>query len=151
ESVPYRIYEPMLKFVQQSRKQATAANPHGLDFLFHDENIRAWRWDLACRQCRRGGTSKDPWFYYAGYPVLVGPDLAEQHYSYVVLPRPKRRNVVIAKRGDRNKGSERTFRIDMMTAKARLNRTFSVPMHFDTRGRIQPLPSFNFTRGDHIR
>src|SRR5262249_23642339 len=62
-----------------------------------------------------------------------------------------RRNVVIAKRGDRNKGSERTFRIDMMTAKARLNRTFSVPMHFDTRGRIQPLPSFNFTRGDHIR
>jgi DNA-directed RNA polymerase len=83
-----------------------------LAFLFHDKNIRAWRWD------REG---------------------------------KKRRRPIIASAGDRNKGGELTFRTDMATAAELLNRAFYVPMNFDTRGRVYALPSFNFTRGDHIR
>jgi DNA-directed RNA polymerase len=112
ESVAYRINEPILRFVQRSYELATSDNPHGLDFLFHGDTIRAWRWDL------------------------------EEN---------KRRSVIVANAGGRNKGSERTFRMDRVTAEELLNRAFYVPMNFDTRGRLNVLPIFNFTRGDHIR
>jgi len=112
ESVPYRINEPMLRFVQRSYELATASNPHGLDLLFHENTIRAWRWDRKTK---------------------------------------KRRNVIIANTGDRNDGGETAFRIDMLTAKELLSRAFYTPLNFDTRGRVYPLPSFNFTRGDYIR
>jgi DNA-directed RNA polymerase len=111
ESVPYRINEHMLRFVQQSY-EPTAGNPHGLKFLFHVNTIRAWRWDRETK---------------------------------------KRRNVIIANAGDRNNGGETSFRIDVKTAEELLDHTFYTPMNFDTRGRVYPLPSFNFTRGDHIR
>jgi DNA-directed RNA polymerase len=113
ESVPYRINEHMLRFVQQSYELATAADPHGLKFLFHDKTIRAWRWDRETK---------------------------------------KRRNEIIDSAGDRNNGGQTAFRIDMRTAEELLNSAaFYVPMNFDTRGRVYALPSFNFTRGDHIR
>jgi DNA-directed RNA polymerase len=113
ESAPYRINEHMLRFVQRSYELATAGNPRGLGFLFHENTIRAWRWDRETK---------------------------------------KRHNAIIANAGDRNNGGETAFRIDMMTAKELLNSAaFYVPMNFDTRGRVYALPSFNFTRGDHIR
>jgi DNA-directed RNA polymerase len=111
ESVPYRINEAMLRFVLRSYELATAENPHGLDFLFHYETIRAWRWDREA----------------------------------------EKRHQIVDNAGDRNKGSETIFRTDMLTAKELLSRAFRVPMNFDTRGRVNALPSFNFTRGDHIR
>jgi DNA-directed RNA polymerase len=53
ESVPYRINEPMLRFVQQSYELATADNPHGLDFLFHNKTARTWRRDHRTNKRRR--------------------------------------------------------------------------------------------------
>jgi DNA-directed RNA polymerase len=112
ESIPYRINEPMLKFVRRSYELATAEEDLGLDFLFHEHTIWDWRWDDDLTKCRR---------------------------------------VAVANADDLNKGTDIVFRVDMATAEQLLNSTFYTPLHFDFRGRIAALPSFNFTRGDHIR
>jgi DNA-directed RNA polymerase len=112
ESIPYRINESMLKFVRRSYEGATAGEPCGLDFIFHEHTIWRWCWDSKATKCRR---------------------------------------VAIANVGDRNKGTDIMFRVDIATAEQLRNCVFYIPMHFDFRGRVNALPSFNFTRGDHIR
>jgi hypothetical protein len=52
ESVPYRINEPMLRFVHRSYELATAESPHGLKFLFHEDTLRVWRWDREAKKRR---------------------------------------------------------------------------------------------------
>jgi DNA-directed RNA polymerase len=43
------------------------------------------------------------------------------------------------------------WRLDLIVAQAFAGKRFWVPLRFDFRGRINPIPHFNFTREDHVR
>jgi DNA-directed RNA polymerase len=46
---------------------------------------------------------------------------------------------------------EEAWKADLVAADALVGHHFWTPLHFDFRGRITPIPHFNFQRADHIR
>jgi DNA-directed RNA polymerase len=124
ESVGYRINEPMYRFVLRAYELTTFEKQHGLDFLWVDEPI----------YCRKWNPEKLRW------------DKRRERWTKGAWDR-----ALYADKGERSKGEELTFATDMLVAEKLLGSTFYTPMNFCTRGRIYPIPNFNFTRGDHIR
>jgi DNA-directed RNA polymerase len=126
ETVAYRVNGPMLRFLQRAYEQATFEGSRGLGFL--------WVQKKTIRRLERL-----PWT--PGYTWTNGCHVRE----------PSWRSIVVARKGDPSVADRTMFRKDMLTARACGDRPFYLDMNFDKRGRVYPLPGFNFTRGDHIR
>jgi DNA-directed RNA polymerase len=57
-----------------------------------------------------------------------------------------------AKALNRQRNGDLTLQaLDMEEAHRLEGQTFYLPMSMDFRGRVYPLPRFNFQRGDHVR
>jgi DNA-dependent RNA polymerase len=68
-----------------------------------------------------------------------------------VLELGRRHHPLLGIKGRRDRGDWRVFDYDMKQVERLRGKTFWTDINCDWRGRLTPLPHFNYGRGDHIR
>jgi DNA-directed RNA polymerase, mitochondrial len=143
--------KPLAKFVE--RKFNTGTYTPTLDAVNHAQGVR-WRINEPMLELVR-------WCYESGVHVEGLPDrdnieVPALYKPWEDLSKPEQRLYMTKKREVETtnhgfKGDRISLMTDLSTAESLKGNPFWTHVSLDWRGRVYPLPHFNFQRSDHIR